>query len=79
MAGERLYTSRRTAIVSALVTKLKLINGLGNYLTNLYDNVEPRLKFWDEVEQFPAVHLNAGSETREYQARDIKIDFYQLQ
>ena len=47
MAGERLYTSRRTAIVSALVTKLKLINGLDYYLTNLYDNVEPRLKFWD--------------------------------
>jgi hypothetical protein len=78
MAGERLYTSRRTAIVSALVTKLKLINGLGNYLTNLYDNVEPRLKFWDEVEQFPAVHLNAGSETREYQASGYKDRFLSI-
>lgn len=78
MADERLYTSRRTAIVSALVTKLKLINGLDNYLTNLYDNVEPRLKFWDEVEQFPAVHLNAGSETREYQASGYKDRFLSI-
>lgn len=58
--AERDYTSRRLAIINALVDKLKAINGTGTYRTELNDNVVPRLKFWDEVEEFPAVHLNAG-------------------
>jgi hypothetical protein len=73
--AERNYTTRRLAIVEALVEKLKDINGTGNYRTNLFLNVSPRLKFWDEVEEFPAVHLNAGSETREYQAGGYKDRF----
>lgn len=75
MADERLYTSRRTSIVAALVTKLKTINGSGDFNTDLWDNVEPTLKFWDEVEQFPAIHLNAGSERREYQGSGYKDRF----
>ena len=71
----REYTTRRLGIVNALVTKLKEINGTGDFLTNLFDNVSPRLKFWDEVEDFPAVHLNAGSETREYQGGGYKDRF----
>ena len=71
----RLYTSRRLGIVAALVSKLKDIDGTGEFLTNLNENVSPRLKFWDEVEEFPAVHLNAGSETREYQAGGYKDRF----
>jgi hypothetical protein len=71
----RLYTTRRIAIVDAMVGVLKGINGTGDYLTNLYDNVSPRLKFWDEVEQFPALHLNAGSESREYQGGGYKDRF----
>jgi len=63
----RQYTTRRSAIVDALVVKLKEINQTGDFLTDLYEEVYPRLKFWDEVEVFPALHLNAGSETREYQ------------
>lgn len=73
--AERDYTSRRLAIVEALVTKLKAINGTGEYRTELNDNVFPRLKFWDEVEEFPAVHLNAGSETRDYQGAGYKDRF----
>src|SRR6056300_822190 len=72
MALERNYTTRRLAIISALVDKIKEIDGTGDYRTNLYQNVSPRLKFWDEVEEFPAVHLNAGSETREYQGGGYK-------
>jgi len=60
------YTTRRLGIVTALVEKLKDIDGTGFYLTDVGMNVSPRLKFWDEVEEFPAIHLNAGSETREY-------------
>jgi hypothetical protein len=76
--AERSYTTRRLGIVNALVAKLKLINGEDSYLTNLYENVSPRLKFWDEVEEFPAVHLNAGSETREYQAGGYKDRFLSI-
>jgi hypothetical protein len=69
---DRTYTTRRQSIVDALVTKLKLIDGTGDYLTNLYSNVSPRLKFWDEIVDFPAVHLNAGAESREYQGGGYK-------
>lgn len=70
--ASRDYTSRRLAIIDALVTKLKVINGTGAFRTELNDNVFPRLKFWDEVEEFPAVHLNAGSERRDYQGGGYK-------
>ena len=73
--SERIYTSRRQSIVNALVTQLKTINGSGNFLTNVFENVSPRLKFWDEVEDFPAIHLNAGSETRDYQGAGYKDRF----
>ena len=76
--AERAYTTRRLGIVEALVNKLKDIDGTGQYLSNLEENVSPRLKFWDEVEEFPAVHLNAGSETREYQAGGYKDRFLSI-
>ena len=68
----RNYTGRRQSIVNALVSKLKLIDGTGEYLSIVYKNVHPRLKFWDEVEEFPAIHLNAGSESRDYQGGGFK-------
>lgn len=75
MATQRNYTSRRQSIVAALVEALKEIDGNGDYESNVYDNVHPRLKFWDEVEEFPAIHMNAGSETREYQGAGYKDRF----
>jgi hypothetical protein len=73
--AERNYTTRRLAIVEALVEKLKLIDGTNQFLTNLFQQVSPRLKFWDEVEEFPSVHLNAGSESRVYQGGGYKDRF----
>jgi hypothetical protein len=74
----RAYTTRRLGIVNAIVEKLKDINGSGAFLSDLNENVSPRLKFWDEVEEFPAVHLNAGSETREYQGGGYKDRFLSI-
>jgi hypothetical protein len=74
----RTYTTRRLGIVNALVDQLKNINGAGAYLSDVNENVSPRLKFWDEVEEFPAIHLNAGSETREYQAGGYKDRFLSI-
>ena len=76
--ASRDYTTRRLGIVNAIVEKLKDINGTGKFLTDLAGNVSPRLKFWDEVEEFPAVHLNAGSETREYQGSGYKDRFLSI-
>ena len=74
----RTYASRRHNILEGLVTALKTIDGSGAFLSNLGDNVHPRMKFWDEVEEFPAIHLNAGSETREYQTAGYKDRFLQV-
>ena len=74
----RVYTTRRQGIVKALVEKLKGIDGTGDQFTDVDDNVVGRLLFWDEVDQFPAIHLNAGSETREYQGGGYKDRFLSI-
>ena len=74
MANERRYTSRRSGITKALADKLALIDGRGLYKQAVAET-SPRLKFWDEIETFPAVHLNAGSETRQYQTGGYKDRF----
>jgi hypothetical protein len=75
MADTRVYTSRRMAIVTALAEELKALDGSGNFNTDVEGRVEPRLKFWDEIEVFPAIHLNAGPETRQYQGGGYKDRF----
>jgi len=63
--------SRRTSIVTALTTKLNTINGQGVYNTNLFSNAYPKLKFWDEVNDFPSVYATPGTEQREYHPGDF--------
>ena len=62
----RSISTRRSQILNALVDKLKDIDGSGDYRTNLAKQVFPTMKVWDEIDTFPAVHLSAGTETREY-------------
>jgi hypothetical protein len=77
-ATSRLYTTKRRAIADAISEKLKEINGTENYLTDLANNVLPKLQFWDEIEEFPAVHVSAGREVREYQAAGYKDRFLSI-
>ncbi len=63
--------SRRTSIVKALAEKLKTIDGTGSYTSNLFNNAYPKLKFWDEVQDFPCVYMSPGSESREYLPGDF--------
>jgi hypothetical protein len=63
--------TRRTSIVTALAEKFKLINGTGSFKSDLSDNSYPKLKFWDEIQDFPAVYLTPGSELREYMPGDF--------
>lgn len=58
--------SRRTSIIKALVAKFKTINGATPYNTNLFTNAFPILKFWNEIDDFPAVYVTGGPEYREY-------------
>jgi hypothetical protein len=58
--------SRRTSILKALAEKFKVIDGTGVYKTNLFGAAFHYLKFWDEINQFPAIYMSAGTEQREY-------------
>lgn len=58
--------SKRTKIVAALAQKFREIDGTGQYQTNLSQNAYAKLKFWDEVEDFPCVYMHPGTETRDY-------------
>lgn len=62
--------SKRKSILVALADKLKTIDGVA-YTSNLSNNAYPKLKFWDEVRDFPCVYSSAGSEYREYLPGDF--------
>jgi len=70
----RQYTSRRISIVEALADKLKDIDGTGAYRSSVAA-VSPRLLLWDEVSEFPSIHLSPGQETRQYQGGGYKDRF----
>ena len=59
--------TKRQSIVKAIAEQLKAIDGSGEWITNLHNNVFPRMIFLDEVDDFPTVCLYAGTELREYQ------------
>ena len=58
--------SRRVSIVKAIAEKFKVINGTSPYTTNLFNNSYAKLKFWDEIQDFPAVYVHPTGETRDY-------------
>ena len=74
----RAQTTRRSKLLAALAEQFKAIDGTGNYKSDLGNNVSPRMQFWDEIDQFPAVHMAAGSETREYYGGGNKWRFLNI-
>ena len=72
------YRTKRRKIVDALVDKIKLINGQHPYNSNVFNNVSGRLRFLDEIEEFPKVCIIAGDEVREYQTAGFKWRFLTL-
>jgi len=58
--------TKRTSILKAIVEKLKLGLDGSQYETNIYNNAYPKIKFWDEVNDFPSIYGSTGSETRDY-------------
>jgi hypothetical protein len=63
--------TKRTHIVKALAEKFKVIDGTSPYQTNLQGLSFAKLKFWDEVQDFPSVYLSPGTERREYLPGDF--------
>lgn len=70
--------SKRTQIVKALSEALKVIDGSEGYNTNLFNNSFPKLKFWDEVNDFPAVYMTPGQERREYHPGNFTWCFFSI-
>ncbi len=65
----------RGAIVDAIVTELKKIDGTGSYNIDFSNNVTNKLVFWDEVNDYPYISVTAGNETREYHPAGFKWGF----
>lgn len=63
--------TKRTQIVKALADAFKVINGTAPYITDLKSLSFAKLKFWDEVNDFPSVYLTPGTELREYHPADF--------
>jgi len=73
----RKHSTRRRAIIEALCEKFEGINGTAPFRTSVA-KVERRLKFWDEVTDFPAIHIGAGAETREYEGGGFRFRYLRL-
>ena len=73
-------TSRRTEIIDFLVTRLKEIDGEASpfdssytFNTNLFNNVFRKLKFLDEVNDFPSLYIAAGTEFRDFNSKSLTV------
>lgn len=70
--------SRRHDLLVAIVDLFKdTLNGV-DYTSNVYNNVHYEIDFWDEVEQYPYVGINLGSEVRDYQPGGVKWGYVTL-
>jgi hypothetical protein len=64
--------TRRSSIVEALTNKLKTISFANGYATDLGEQAYPRMRFWDEISEFPCICLVAGPETIVHQGGGLK-------
>ena len=67
-------TSRRREIINYLITQLKTINGSTSqygyqFKTDLSQSVFKGLKYIDQINDFPAVYIQAGEETYRYNSK----------
>lgn len=72
--------NRRTEIIQFLVAHLKEIDGdISPYDTayqfnhNVFNNVYRKIKFLDEVNDFPSIYLSAGTEIRNFQSENLTV------
>ena len=72
--------NRRTEIVQFIVARLKEIDGeispydsSYTFVTNVFDNVFRKIKFLDEVNDFPSLYVSAGTEIRDFQSENLTV------
>jgi hypothetical protein len=72
--------NRRTEIVQFIVARLKEIDGgvspydsAYTFVTNVFDNVFRKIKFLDEVNDFPSLYVSAGTEIRDFQSENLTV------
>lgn len=64
--------TRRSSIIEALTEKLKTISLVNGFATDLGEQAYPRMRFWDEISEFPCLCLTAGPETLVHQGGGFK-------
>lgn len=70
--SNRVYTTRRNSIVVALKELIKSsLVGSSEYFSRVGE-VHSKIKFFDELTDFPAVFVVAGNESRQYQGAGYK-------
>lgn len=71
----RTYSTRRRALAEALKNLFQdKINGQSPMRNNVAQ-VNTRLTFWDEVQDFPTIQIGMGSETRDYDGGGFRFRF----
>jgi hypothetical protein len=72
--------NRRTEIIQFLVSHLKEIDGnispynpAYQFNQNVFGNVYRKIKFLDEVNDFPSIYLSAGTEIRNFQSENLTV------
>ena len=73
------YRTARKKIVDALVEKLKGINGIHPYNSNVFNNAHGHMIFLDQIQEYPKVCVVAGDEARQYQPGEFKWRFLNLE
>ena len=74
----RKHSTRRRAIVGAIADKLyESLNGSPPFRSAV-QSVDQRLSFCDEVNDFPAIQVGAGQETREYEGAGFRFRFLRV-
>lgn len=64
--------SARSKICQAYAEKFKEINGASPYTVDIYSNVSTKMRFFDQVEDYPTVIVTPGREQREYLPGEFK-------
>jgi hypothetical protein len=67
-----LNRTRRSSIVEALTDRLKTISLANGYSTDLGEQAYSKMRFWDEIQEFPCVCLVAGAESIVHQGGGMK-------
>ena len=64
--------TRRSSIVEALTDKLRTISYANGYSTDLGEQAYSKMRFWDEIQEFPCICMVAGAESIVHQAAGMK-------